>query len=56
MLALVSVVVAGFALKVGGGSTPRASADTTSVRRGGFDITIPVSGELAALKEAKTPG
>jgi multidrug efflux pump subunit AcrA (membrane-fusion protein) len=50
LLAVVAVV--GLAMRGRGDSSARASQnDAFAVRRGDFDISIPVSGELAALKQ-----
>lgn len=47
---LVVAAVTGLALKRGAGAE-RSQADAFVVRRGTFDISIPVTGELAALKQ-----
>ena len=53
IIVVVSVLaMAGIFLRNGGDDQARASqSDYFRVRKGGFDITLPVSGELAALKQ-----
>lgn len=56
LIALVTVAVliavTSMVLRSGAGSVEAMGAsDTFKVRRGGFDITLPVSGELAALRQ-----
>ncbi len=45
------VVIAIFALTGGGGGSSAVSAEAQVVERGGFDITVPTSGQLAALMQ-----
>jgi HlyD family secretion protein len=50
-MVLLLVTAAGVMLGRGGAAEGSGVADRFEVRRGGFDITIPASGELAALKQ-----
>ena len=52
VIALLVLGVAGFALRGGSGEGGSVSAtEITRVRRGSFDVSFPVSGELAALRQ-----
>ncbi len=51
ILAVLAIVVAAVMKMKAGPADARGVADTAVVRNGMFDITLPVSGELAALKQ-----
>lgn len=52
VIGVIGVAVVALAMKMSAGaSSARGVADTFAARRGTFDITIPVSGELAALNQ-----
>ncbi len=51
VVALVTLGVAALALRNGGNNGAVSATETAIVRRGAFDVSFPVSGELAALKQ-----